>query len=672
MAGKAGMAAFFPLSRRSKARQLSRTGSRSHFIERLETRAYLAAVSITGPAEVNETAGAAQFVVSLSERVASPVTVSYSLQSTLESATYGRDYRLTTGRAQLKPTGTLTFRAGQTSQVITMNVINDDLREGNERVVFALQAARNASLNPAARSLTTTIRDNDNYTVSVVGPAIVQPGTTNEYRLQLSSPATRRETFYVSTRDGSAKVTQDYRPLTRVPVTILPGQSSAIFRLVTVANPAIDYDKTVLIDVVPATPGFPVPSPFVTTIPGPLGPRPPEASITDVTVVEGDAGTSTNVSFVISLNAPWTQPVSINYATADGTATSGSDYTATSGTVTFAPGELSKLVTVTVIGDDTAEADETFLLNLSNPTNVILVRSSATATITNDDGSPEPEFKIDVVFPDNTLTASQKAVFLDAAARWSEIIVGDLPDEFFEGRTIDDLEISATAPAIDGPGQVLGQAGPREFRNGSSLPFFGIMEFDSADVGRMVSQGTFTDVILHEMGHVLGLGTLWDFKDLVQGLGTSNPIYTGANAVKEYQTLSGTTATSVPVENTGGGGTAGGHWRESVFNTEIMTGYAEAPGVPMPISRMTVGALKDLGYTVDYGAADPYSLPVRSGVGSQQPVTPTSTRSMMFLTSGVPSLANVFAAAGSGGFGSMAQSNLTSKAFRAIGSAIRT
>jgi hypothetical protein len=63
------------------------------------------------------------------------------------------------------------------------------------------------------------------------------------------------------------------------------------------------------------------------------------------------------------------------------------------------------------------------------------------------------------------------------------------------------------------------------------------------------------------------------------------------------------------VANTGGSGTVDGHWREVTFNAEIMTGYLEGAGVPQPISIMTVASLKDLGYTVDLGAADGYSLP---------------------------------------------------------------
>ena len=122
----------------------------------------------------------------------------------------------------------------------------------------------------------------------------------------------------------------------------------------------------------------------------------------------------------------------------------------------------------------------------------------------------------------------------------------------------------------------------------------------------MLGNGTFTAVVLHEMGHTLGIGTLWDIgRNLLTGAGGSNPRYTGARGVAEWSALGGTS--SVPVENTGGAGTADSHWRESVFDTELMTGWIDSP--PIPMSAMTVSSLGDLGYAVDRDTADAYSLP---------------------------------------------------------------
>ena len=109
-------------------------------------------------------------------------------------------------------------------------------------------------------------------------------------------------------------------------------------------------------------------------------------SINHVSQVEGNSGTSQFV-FTVSLSTPQSQTVTVNYATADGTATAASnDYVATSGTLTFAPGETSKLVTVVVNGDTVSENDETFSVLLSSPTHVALGVGAGLGTVLNDDG----------------------------------------------------------------------------------------------------------------------------------------------------------------------------------------------------------------------------------------------------------------------------------------------
>jgi hypothetical protein len=201
--------------------------------------------------------------------------------------------------------------------------------------------------------------------------------------------------------------------------------------------------------------------------------------------------------------------------------------------------------------------------------------------------------------------SAYQSLFDDAAERWEQIILADLPDVNSGAfGLVDDLLIDASVVAIDGAGGVLGQAGPDRIRN-SGLPYHGEMEFDSADVSAMFNNGTLYNVILHEMGHILGVGTLWDYLDLLNGFE-----YIGANALAEYRQLTGNASASyIPVENSGGPGTAGGHWEEDIFNAELMTGYVESAGVPMPISRMTIASLADLGYTVNLAAADAFSLP---------------------------------------------------------------
>src|SRR5215207_3031989 len=143
------------------------------------------------------------------------------------------------------------------------------------------------------------------------------------------------------------------------------------------------------------------------------------------------------------------------------------------------------------------------------------------------------------------LNATQQAAFTAAADRWTRVIVGDLPSVLVDGEVIDDVVIRAQGVAIDGPGKILGQAGPTHLRPASAgaaafLPAKGIMSFDTADLAKMEADGTLTDVITHEMGHVIGIGTIWKHKGLLAGAGTSNPTFTGTNAKKEFGTLKGT------------------------------------------------------------------------------------------------------------------------------------
>jgi hypothetical protein len=123
----------------------------------------------------------------------------------------------------------------------------------------------------------------------------------------------------------------------------------------------------------------------------------------------------------------------------------------------------------------------------------------------------------------------------------------------------------------------------------------------------MQQNGTLGDVIAHEMGHVIGIGTIWPRKGLLAGANTANPTFTGTAARREFGILKGTGPAPVPVENTGGPGTRDSHWRETVFRNELMSGFIAAAG--NPLSKMTVASLKDMGYVVDLNAAEPYTLP---------------------------------------------------------------
>jgi hypothetical protein len=213
-----------------------------------------------------------------------------------------------------------------------------------------------------------------------------------------------------------------------------------------------------------------------------------------------------------------------------------------------------------------------------------------------------------------------------ALARWEEIIIGDVLDAsvaagavpscqgfdtFAGGIDVDDVVVLIDLSPIDGPSGILGGAAPCSVRDVGFLATTGVLILDSDDLDVSTDQEN-QDIAFHEIGHILGIGTLWDvaggdFFPFLSGeslAGDPDPRYIGALAVAQYLALGGTDA-DIAIENIGGQGTADSHWRETVFGTEIMTGFLSAIN---PVSVMTVGAMADLGYVVDLGAADDYAL----------------------------------------------------------------
>jgi hypothetical protein len=431
-------------------------------------------------------------------------------------------------------------------------------------------------------------------------------GDRATFTVRLSQPSSTPQRIAVSAVSETATLGRDFMFSNATQLLFTPGQTVKTFSVQTFTDTVTEPIETFQISATPLT----IPNAATVSARASIYEL-VETTVTaqDVRITEGNTGT-VNATFTLTLSGRPILPVYVNYTTQDITATAGSDYTAASGQVFFNPGQTTKTVTVPISGDLIAEPDETFNLVLSTTTRGCTIETpTVTGTIVNDEADT-PGYQVTVVYV-GAFTAAQQAAFDAAAARWSQVISGDLPGVTLPGGTfVDDIQIQASVVPIDGAGGVLGQAGPTQFRGGAgALPYAGVMEFDTADVAALETGGTFQGVIMHEMGHVLGLGTLWPSLNLVSGAGGPNPVYVGANAVREYNAIFGLTGTSVPVENTGGPGTRDAHWRESTMQTELMTGYASPSGVAMPLSRITVGGLADLGYAVNYGAADLYSRP---------------------------------------------------------------
>jgi hypothetical protein len=231
-------------------------------------------------------------------------------------------------------------------------------------------------------------------------------------------------------------------------------------------------------------------------------------------------------------------------------------------------------------------------------------------------------FIIDISFEPG-MDESYKGAFSSAAAFWESQITGYR----YNSPLLQEISISAAIVANDGVGGILGSAGPtngRFFNNiqldgdtaSSDILFVtaGSMSFDSADVDNLIANGSWESIIRHEMGHVMGFGTIWGYE--FGGI-TYNDFYvadsgqyTGASALAAYQSEFDPDATFIPVELGGGAGTANGHWDEvdggagptgitdkngNDMRNELMTGWLNSPTF---LSKTSLGQFYDMGYTV--------------------------------------------------------------------------
>ncbi len=256
-------------------------------------------------------------------------------------------------------------------------------------------------------------------------------------------------------------------------------------------------------------------------------------------------------------------------------------------------------------------------------------------------GTPDADnFNITLCYVER-VSDETEAAFENARVVWESLITGDLSDvppppdanltcggpaaPPIQGALIDDVVIFVTIEEIDGPFSILGSAGPCDIRNTNDLTAVGRMRFDVADTDRLATEGRLEEVILHEMGHVLGIGTLWGIKGFLQNAAPNGQTppgpdthFNGPLAIEAFNDAGGQNRTSgqkVPVQNTGQAGSINGHWRESTMNRELMTPFLDG-GVNNPLSIISVQSLGDLGYEVSNDAAESYTVSSPNGVPS--------------------------------------------------------
>jgi large repetitive protein len=319
------------------------------------------------------------FNVTLSAVSASPVTVDYSTAD--GSAVAPDDYATAAG--------TLTFVPGQTAKQIVVAVTGDTTIETNETFTVAFSNPTDATISGTGIGTGTITNDDALPTVSI-GNVTANEGNSGTasfaFNVTLSAVSASTVTVDFDSADGSAAAPGDYGA-TSGTVTFVPGQTAKQVVVAVGGDTTVESNETFTLA---------LSNPAKATISGTgIGTgtitnddAPPTVSIGNVTANEGNSGT-TSFTFAVTLSAVSASTVTVDYATADGSAAAASDYGATFGILTFTPGQTAKQVVVAVAGDTAIETNETFTVYVSNPTNATLSGTGiATGTITNDDALP--------------------------------------------------------------------------------------------------------------------------------------------------------------------------------------------------------------------------------------------------------------------------------------------
>jgi hypothetical protein len=310
------------------------------------------------------------FLVYLTNSSYQTVTVDYATAD--GTATAGSDYVATSG--------TLTFAPGVVVAQVNVPVNGDTLYEPDETFTVGLSNAVNATAGPAA--VGTITNDDAAPALTVSSPKVAEgdSGTTGlAFTVTLSNPSSQPTTVNYATADGTATAGSDYTAASGT-LTFAPGETTKTLTVNVVGDRTYEPDETLTLTLT-AGGGNPLASGTGTITND--DPR-PTVSVASASVAEGNSGTTPMV-FTVTLTNPTVDPVSVSYATADGTALAGSDYVAASGTVSFAPGETGKQVVVNVIGDRTYEGTEQFVVKLSGPANASLADTQAAGIIGDDD-----------------------------------------------------------------------------------------------------------------------------------------------------------------------------------------------------------------------------------------------------------------------------------------------
>ncbi|MEK7465232.1 MAG: Calx-beta domain-containing protein [Patescibacteria group bacterium] len=329
--------------------------------------------------EGNSGTSTMSFTVSLTDASAQTITVDYTTAD--GTATAGSDYTAATG--------TLTFSPGQTSKTVSITIFGDTIYEGNETFTVTLSNASPTSTPISTAIGTGTILNDETIsTIQFNGVNISNSETTTSYSIPLVlSPASGSTVTVSYATSGTAVPTTDYTLTTASPVSISAGATTSSINLTIVDDSLYSGDRTLALTL--SSPSSNAQLGASTTFSYTIqdDETMPQATISSASTTEGNSGTTT-LTFPVILSGGSRSTTTVAYATANGTATAGSDYTAATGTLTFSPGQTSQSINVTIIGDIHYESDETFAVTLSSPSGITIAQGTATGTIVNDDSQP--------------------------------------------------------------------------------------------------------------------------------------------------------------------------------------------------------------------------------------------------------------------------------------------
>ncbi|MDQ2106574.1 DUF4347 domain-containing protein, partial [Azospirillum isscasi] len=248
-------------------------------------------------------------------------------------------------------------------------------------------------------------------TLSVSSASLAEAAGTATVTATLSAAAASDTTVTLTATGTATGGGTDYT-LSSTSITILAGQTTGTATITAVQDTLDEADETIILDITGVSGGGGATESGTQQVTASItdDDPTPTLSIADVSQAEGDSGTST-MTFTVSLSAASGKTVTVDYATSNGTATSGSDYSATSGSLTFNPGDTSKTFTVTIAGDTTTESDETFTVTLSNASNATLGTATATGTISNDEISYPSVSSINRATPSASITNASTVTY---------------------------------------------------------------------------------------------------------------------------------------------------------------------------------------------------------------------------------------------------------------------